>query len=48
MIADLGPALAAGELRLPIDRRFPLEQADAALDSMQANAHFGKLVLEVG
>ncbi len=48
MIADLGPALAAGELRMPIDRRFPLEQADAALDHMQANAHFGKLVLEIG
>lgn len=48
MIADLGPALAAGELRMPIDRRFPLEQANAALDYMQANAHFGKLVLEVG
>ncbi|MFA7503496.1 MAG: zinc-binding dehydrogenase [Burkholderiaceae bacterium] len=48
MIANLGAALAAGELRLPIDRRFPLDQADAALDHMQANAHFGKLVLEVG
>lgn len=48
MIADLGAALAAGELRMPIDRRFPLEQANAAFDHMQANAHFGKVVLEVG
>ena len=34
-----------GELRLPIDRTFPLDQAAAALAHMRANAHFGKIVL---
>jgi NADPH2:quinone reductase len=45
MRADLWPALEAGKLSLPIDRIFPLEQAAAALAHMQANQHFGKIVL---
>ncbi len=44
--ADLGEAVAAGEMELPIDRTFPLDEAEAALAHMKANAHFGKIVLE--
>jgi NADPH2:quinone reductase len=47
MRADLSEAVAAGKLRLPIDRTFPLEEAAAALAHMRANAHFGKIVLTV-
>jgi NADPH2:quinone reductase len=47
MLADLGPALAAGRLRLPIDARFPLAEAAQALARMTANQHFGKIVLSV-
>ena len=45
MRADLWEAVTAGTLRLPIDRRFPLEQAPQAQAHMRANAHFGKIVL---
>jgi NADPH2:quinone reductase len=45
MQADLWDAVAAGELRLPIDRSFPLADAAAAHAHMRANAHFGKIVL---
>ena len=44
--ADLWGAVEAGRLRLPIDRTFPLAEAPAALAHMQANQHFGKIVLE--
>jgi NADPH:quinone reductase len=47
MMADLGPAVAAGQLALPIDRTFALDQAPAALAHMSENRHFGKLVLSV-
>ncbi len=47
MRADLWPAIEAGKLALPIDRTFPLEQAAAALAHMKANAHLGKIVLEM-
>lgn len=47
MLADLGAPLAAGQLNLPIDRMFPLEQAMEALAHMKANRHFGKVVLQV-
>ncbi|NBO82845.1 MAG: quinone oxidoreductase [Betaproteobacteria bacterium] len=43
--ADLGEAVAKGDIRLPIDRVFPLADAVAALAYMKANQHFGKLVL---
>ena len=46
MRADLWPAIEAGNLALPIDRTFPLDQAAAALAHMKANAHLGKIVLE--
>ena len=45
MIADLWPAVEAGKLALPIDKVFPLTDAPAALAHMQANQHFGKVVL---
>jgi len=47
MLADLGAAIAERRLRLPIDSRFPLAEADAALAHMSANRHFGKIVLTV-
>ncbi|HEY0822108.1 MAG TPA: zinc-binding dehydrogenase, partial [Rhizobacter sp.] len=45
MRADLGEALAAGQLALPIDRTFPFDAAAQALAHMAGNAHFGKIVL---
>ncbi len=47
MRADLWGAVEAGELRLPIDRSFSLDDAAAAQAHMGANAHFGKIVLTV-
>ena len=45
--ADLWPALEAGKLRLPVDRVFPLDQADAAQQHMRTNSHFGKILLRM-
>jgi NADPH2:quinone reductase len=45
MQADLGPALAAGKLRLPISHTFPFADLKPALELMAANRHFGKIVL---
>lgn len=45
MQADLGAALKAGALTLPLDRTFPLDEAVAAHDYMRANKHFGKIAL---
>ncbi|GAB4557031.1 MAG: zinc-binding dehydrogenase [Rhizobacter sp.] len=45
MRADLGEALAAGRLALPIDRTFAFDDAAQALAHMARNAHFGKVVL---
>lgn len=45
MRADLWQAIEAGSLRIPIDRIFPLDEAEAAQAHMRANAHFGKIVL---
>lgn len=45
MLADLGDAIAARRLQLPIDSRFALAQAGEALARMAANQHFGKIVL---
>jgi NADPH2:quinone reductase len=42
---DVLPKLAAGELKVVIDKTFPLEQANAAYDYMEANQNFGKIVL---
>ena len=45
MRADLWDAIEAGDLTLPIDRVFPLEQATEAQAHMRANQHLGKIVL---
>jgi NADPH2:quinone reductase len=45
MRADLWPHVESGGLALPIDKTFPLDEAAAALAHMQANQHFGKIVL---
>lgn len=45
MASDLSEAMADGRLRLPIDRVFPLSRAAEAFSRMQANEHFGKIVL---
>ena len=47
MRRDLWGAVEDGTLHLPIDRVFPLEQANEAQAHMRANAHFGKVVLSV-
>jgi NADPH:quinone reductase len=47
MLEDLGAAIAERHLRLPIDKVFPLADAAAALARMNANEHFGKIVLSV-
>jgi len=47
MRADLWDAVTAGKLTLPIDRRFPLDQAVEAHADMRENKHFGKIVLTV-
>jgi NADPH2:quinone reductase len=47
MRADLWEAVAAGKLALPIDRRFPLDEAAAAQAHMRENKHFGKIVLTI-
>jgi NADPH2:quinone reductase len=44
---DLWPALEAGKLRLPVDRVFPLADAEAAQARMKSNAHFGKILLRM-
>ena len=45
--ADLWPALAAGKLRLPVDKVYSLDEAEAAHRRMRANEHFGKILLRV-
>jgi len=45
MRTDLWDAVTAGKLSLPIDRRFPLDEAVAAQAHMRENKHFGKIVL---
>jgi len=45
--ADLFSHLEAGRLTLPIDAVYPLDDIEAALAHMKANAHFGKIVITV-
>lgn len=42
---DIGPAVAARKLTLPIDRVFPFAEIGAAFAHMEANRHFGKIVV---
>jgi NADPH2:quinone reductase len=46
--ADLWPALEAGKLSLPVDKVFPLEEAEAAHARMRADEHFGKILIRMG
>jgi len=45
MHADLWDAVETGKLSLPIDKTFPLSEGAQALAHMEANQHFGKIVL---
>jgi NADPH2:quinone reductase len=45
MRADILDAAAAGTLRIPVDRTFPLADIRNAIDHANANAHFGKVVI---
>ncbi|MGA2893604.1 MAG: zinc-binding dehydrogenase [Xanthobacteraceae bacterium] len=47
MRADLWPAIEAGQLTLPIDKTFKLNDITEALAMMRANRHFGKIVIVV-
>ena len=48
MRQDLWAAMEAGELALPIDRVFSLDDVAEALAYMKANAHFGKIAMLTG
>lgn len=43
---DLIPLVAKGELSLPIDRHFALDDAVEALNYVSADNHFGKVILD--
>ena len=45
---ELGDAIERGEIRSLIDKVFPIEEATQALARMNANEHFGKIVLLLG
>ena len=45
---DLGPAIQAGKLSLPIDKVFPFAQLADAFIRMRRNEHFGKIVVTHG
>ena len=45
MRADLWDAVTAGKLQVPIDKTFPLAEANAGHEHMRANEHFGKILL---
>jgi NADPH:quinone reductase len=46
--ADLGDAVAKGDLSLPMDKIYPMEDVAQALARMKANEHFGKITLSIG
>ena len=45
--ADLGAAVAAGSIAMPVDRVFPLAEAYDAQRAMRENRHFGKFILQM-
>ncbi len=47
MMADIGPAIMARELTLPISATYDFDQLGQALAQMRANQHFGKVVLRI-
>ena len=44
---DFGAAVADGSFSMPVEKVYPLTEADQALSAMRENRHFGKFVLEV-
>jgi NADPH2:quinone reductase len=48
MQSDLWDMVEAGELALPVDSEFSLDDAPEAVEHMRANSHFGKIILNVG
>ena len=44
---DIWGDVVAGRLRMPVDRTFPMAEFAAAMAHAKANAHFGKVVMEV-
>ncbi|RJF98640.1 zinc-binding dehydrogenase [Noviherbaspirillum saxi] len=42
---DLEPFISKGELRMPIDKVYRLDEISQALEHMATNSHFGKIVL---
>ena len=47
MQKDLWDAVEAGELVIPIDSEYAMEDAEQAVTYMKANKHFGKIVLRL-
>ena len=47
LVDDLWEDVMAGRLSLPVDRVFPFEQVPEALAHMEANRHFGKIVVTI-
>lgn len=47
MAADALPLFARGEIRVPVDKTFPLAEAAAAHRYLEENRSFGKVVFEV-
>ena len=45
MRADLWDAVAAGKIKVPVDKTYPLADAKAGHEHMRANTHFGKILL---
>jgi NADPH:quinone reductase-like Zn-dependent oxidoreductase len=43
--ADLGEKVASGDLRIPIDCTYLLDNAAQAVMRMRSNQHFGKIAL---
>jgi NADPH2:quinone reductase len=43
--SDLWDVVSSGELRIPVDSAFRLEEVPAALSRMRSNQHFGKILL---
>jgi NADPH2:quinone reductase len=45
--ATVGPWIASGTVRTPVEATFPLEQPSAAHLRLEAGGHVGKIVLTV-
>jgi NADPH:quinone reductase-like Zn-dependent oxidoreductase len=44
----LWPLIAAGKVRVVVDRVYPMEEAGEAQRRMESSAHIGKIVLKIG